>query len=81
MVSGERRSNTVAPAQEHSAQLLNVVVSVATPAMRTYVVQPHDTLWSIASSQLGSPLRWPRRPGQIRSPATRRQGAHRRTLD
>ena len=56
---GRAAVDTVAPAQEHSAQLSDMVVSVATPAMRTYVVQPHDTLWSIASSQLGSPLRWP----------------------
>ncbi len=32
--------------------------SPETPA-RWYVVQPGDTLWSIAANELGSPLRWP----------------------
>jgi len=44
---------------EESAELSDVVETVAAPPVRTYVVQPHDTLWSIAGSQLGSPLLWP----------------------
>ena len=59
MVSGERRSTRWRPPKSIRPNCLDMVVSVATPSMRTYVVQPHDTLWSIASSQLGSPLRWP----------------------
>lgn len=42
-----------------SAELSDVVETVSAPPLRTYVVQPHDTLWSIAGSQLGSPLLWP----------------------
>jgi DNA-binding SARP family transcriptional activator len=44
---------------EESAELSDVVETVTAPPVRTYVVQPHDTLWSIAGSQLGSSLLWP----------------------
>jgi nucleoid-associated protein YgaU/DNA-binding SARP family transcriptional activator len=44
---------------EESSELADVVGAAAASPVRTYVVQPHDTLWSIAGSQLGSPLLWP----------------------
>ena len=44
---------------EKSVELSDVVGTASAPPVRTYVVQPHDTLWSIAGSQLGSPLLWP----------------------
>jgi DNA-binding SARP family transcriptional activator len=63
----ERSSDTVgrSPAEsgsevtDQSVELADVVGAAAAPPVRTYVVQPHDTLWSIAGSQLGSPLLWP----------------------
>ena len=63
----ERSSDTIerSPAEsgsevtDQSVELADVVGAAAAPPVRTYVVQPHDTLWSIAGSQLGSPLLWP----------------------
>src|SRR5665213_2489665 len=49
----------VSETSEESAELSDLVETVAAPPVRTYVVQPRDTLWSIAASQLGSPLLWP----------------------
>lgn len=48
-----------APIRDDAVQL---PVAVTTPAVpeRLYVVRPRDTLWSIAESELGSPLSWPR---------------------
>jgi DNA-binding SARP family transcriptional activator len=38
--------------------LLAPVTDASEPATETYVVQPGDTLWSIAQRELGSPLQW-----------------------
>jgi DNA-binding SARP family transcriptional activator len=61
-VSGATVGSSAGPVPEivpESTQLADLVQTVAAPPVRTYVVQPHDTLWSIAGSQLGSPLLWP----------------------
>ena len=60
--SGSIEESSVGPlpkSREQSAEVSDLVEPVSAPPMRTYVVQPHDTLWSIAGSQLGSPLLWP----------------------
>ena len=56
---GGAAAEPVPQAQGQSAKLTDQVGPISAPTIRTYVVQPHDTLWSIAATQLGSPLRWP----------------------
>ncbi len=48
-----------APIHEDALQL-SPSVTTSAASERLYVVRPRDTLWSIAGSELGSPLNWPR---------------------